>query len=334
MPIPFIIGGLALAAAGYGVKKGVDASEKNDEAERIVERAERSFNRAKRELTEKQENTNQVLEDFGELKLNIFNNEMKKLVDTVNKCKSAKSKYEHKKYLTENELKELELAVDNSLDISIGLASGTAAGVLTSMGAYGAVGALATASTGTAISTLSGVAATNATLAWLGGGSLAVGGGGIALGTAVIGGIVAGPLIAVTGIFMDSKANDNLDDAKDYRREANTEIAKMELLSTNLDGIQSRVEELGNVLTEVKNHFNNTENQLNNIEEEKLVGTDFFSRVGYTKKEPLFCKSDDFTKFLIFGKQLKDLLNISVLDEDGTANINVMQNIIEILEHK
>ena len=55
------------------------------------------------------------------------------------------------------------------------------------------------ASTGTAISGLSGAAATNATLAWLGGGSLATGGGGMALGSIVLGGITVGPALTATG---------------------------------------------------------------------------------------------------------------------------------------
>ena len=49
----------------------------------------------------------------------------------------------------------------------------------------------ATAGTGTAISGLSGAALTNATLAWIGGGTLASGGGGMAAGTAVLAGISA-----------------------------------------------------------------------------------------------------------------------------------------------
>jgi len=49
----------------------------------------------------------------------------------------------------------------------------------------------ATASTGTAIGSLSGAAAANATLAWLGGGTLASGGGGVAAGTTVLAGISA-----------------------------------------------------------------------------------------------------------------------------------------------
>ena len=49
-----------------------------------------------------------------------------------------------------------------------------------------------TASTGTAISTLSGAAASQAALAWLGGGTLAAGGGGTAAGTALL--ALAGPI--------------------------------------------------------------------------------------------------------------------------------------------
>lgn len=55
-------------------------------------------------------------------------------------------------------------------------ASGTVGGGITAYAIYYGVGELATASTGTAIAELSGVAAHNAILAWLGGGSLAAGG--------------------------------------------------------------------------------------------------------------------------------------------------------------
>ncbi len=32
MPLPFILGGIALTVAGYGVKKGIDAKDTNDKA--------------------------------------------------------------------------------------------------------------------------------------------------------------------------------------------------------------------------------------------------------------------------------------------------------------
>ena len=91
-------------------------------------------------------------------------------------------------------------------------AAAAGASVLTGLGTsaaiYGAVGSLAAASTGTAISSLTGVAATNATLAWLGGGTLAAGGGGIAAGTLALGGLIAGPAILVGSFFLHGKADD------------------------------------------------------------------------------------------------------------------------------
>lgn len=74
-----------------------------------------------------------------------------------------------------------------------GAAAGAAVGGVAAYGAFVAAASLGTASTGVAISTLSGVAATNATLALLGGGTLAAGGAGVAGGTMVLAGIVAAP---------------------------------------------------------------------------------------------------------------------------------------------
>ena len=75
-------------------------------------------------------------------------------------------------------------------------AAGVGAGVaVVTMGPTAAMGVATTfgvASTGTAISSLSGAAATNAALAWLGGGALAAEGGGMAAGEAFL--ALAGPV--------------------------------------------------------------------------------------------------------------------------------------------
>ncbi|MEB3250558.1 MAG: hypothetical protein VKO01_00240 [Cyanobacteriota bacterium] len=58
-------------------------------------------------------------------------------------------------------------------------------------------------STGTVIGSLSGAAATNAALAWLGGGTLAAGGGGIAAGAAIVTAVsTVGMGVAVLGAGM------------------------------------------------------------------------------------------------------------------------------------
>jgi hypothetical protein len=76
-------------------------------------------------------------------------------------------------------LYDLETANRMVVSGGAGLITGGAFGV----GLLSLASAVGTASTGTAINTLYGIAATNATYAWLGGGSLAAGGFGVAGGT-------------------------------------------------------------------------------------------------------------------------------------------------------
>lgn len=87
----------------------------------------------------------------------------------------------------------------------VALGPTTAMGVATTFGV---------ASTGTAISALSGAAATNAALAWLGGGALAAGGGGMVAGQAFlalvgpVGWAIAGISILTSGFFLLKGQND------------------------------------------------------------------------------------------------------------------------------
>lgn len=76
---------------------------------------------------------------------------------------------------------------------TLAVVSVASAGIATVAGAgtMGLVATFGTAGTGTAISTLSGAAATNATLAWIEGGTVAAGGGGVAVGSAIMTGGVA-----------------------------------------------------------------------------------------------------------------------------------------------
>lgn len=110
---------------------------------------------------------------------------------------------------------------DIAMKLGVANVGAGAAGVGAAAGAYAAVGAFGTASTGAAISGLSGIAARNATLAWLGGGSLTSGGGGIAVGTATLTGIAFVPIAAIPPIVAWTTANRQ-------RKKIDNEIAKME----------------------------------------------------------------------------------------------------------
>ncbi|WP_459662859.1 hypothetical protein [Novosphingobium sp. 11B] len=91
---------------------------------------------------------------------------------------------------------------------SVGIAGGAGAGAAAAAGSWSLVALVGSASTGTAISTLSGVAATNATLAWFGGGALAAGGAGMAGGTLVLGGVALVPVLAVAAWHSRSKVKE------------------------------------------------------------------------------------------------------------------------------
>ena len=80
MPVPLILGAAALLAGGIGIKKGLDAKEDFDRAERIGESAKRRHESAVRDLESAKNLTNEKLIDLGKLKVDIFQNQIKFLV--------------------------------------------------------------------------------------------------------------------------------------------------------------------------------------------------------------------------------------------------------------
>ena len=136
-----------------------------------------------------------------------------------------------------------------------GAGLGTAGGFAASGLTTAAVMALGTASTGTAISTLSGVAATNATLAALGGGSLAAGGGGMALGSLILGGATLGVGLLVGGIIFNltgSSLSDKADEAWAQMKKAENEI---DSICPYLDDLKNIAERYNAALIKVKNIY-------------------------------------------------------------------------------
>lgn len=300
MPLPLILGVAALIAGGVGVKKGFDAKEDFDKAERIGRRAKRNHEEAVESLEEEREKTNQSFQELGRLKVNIFSNQIKHLVDEIKKRKKAKSELSGFEQIVEElNLPQMEKMVLGSLDIEKSLASGAASGALMGLGAYGSVGMLASASTGTAIASLSGVAATNATLAWLGGGTLAAGGFGMAGGMAMLGGLVAGPAIAITGFVMASKAEEALTKARDYESEVDQAIEKINSMGMVLKGLQANAGEMSITLTKLAKYFDEC-------------------KFGVQSNE-----NGSFERLLMCGRALKDVLDTPIMEKNGEGIKNL-----------
>lgn len=262
MPLPFIplvLGGASLLAGAFGVKKGLDAKEDFDRAERIGKNAQYKYDSAVSATKSSQEKTTEILVELGTLRKNVCLNELKSFIEKVSD--------ERLHRISRGKLEDMKDAVTKSMNFEAkagGLASGVASGILAGFGASGSVGLLATASTGTAISSLAGAAATNATLAWLGGGALSVGGLGMAGGTAVLGGLVAGPALAVGGFMLANKAEEALEKAEEYRSKANEAVAKLNriqmLLNNETQPMVKKAIMVTNRLREIYNCSPNDEN--------------------------------------------------------------------------
>lgn len=230
MPLPFILAGVALAAAGYGAKKGYDGYQDKSLANDILGSAKHKYEKAKKSFDNTNKDTTEDLENLGKLQLKIGSdfNDFRKIADDLLK----KINQSGNKNITVNFPKHQLDKIDGlALSTTAYLGKIAGAGVTGAAAAYavyGGVMALAAASTGTPIAALSGVAAYNATMAAIGGGSLAAGGFGMAGGALVLGSVVAAPLIAVAGWAFASHAEEALNDARKTRDEVDTAISKMD----------------------------------------------------------------------------------------------------------
>jgi hypothetical protein len=315
MPIPFIIAGAALAAGAYGVKKGIDAKRDYDTAESNNSAARRSYREAQERLNDAREETNKKIEQLGALKIDIYSTSLKDFVDTYSKIKNVDFEDNLDLGLSLNS-SDLESTLKINQDVLKineligGGATALGSGALAGFGAFGGAGMLATASTGTAISSLSGVAATNATLAWFGGGSLAAGGLGMAGGVAVLGGIVAGPVLAVAGGMMASKAQEAKYESMENYDKAMAEVAKMDIARCSVEGINERVREFIRVLEPINNDFKDYLAELKSI----VNKNDDFSTYNESNKKSVFVT-------VSIAKTIKNVCDTPIIDEDGEITV-------------
>lgn len=235
MPLPLIIGGIAAVAGVAGVGSGIRGGVKMKEASDTVKLAKSKKDRAVALFNKRSDETNELMDDIGNRELEILSS-FDEFSDIIEKIQGRP---EFKAYKREGielpeykaeELKRISLGAEVLLGSVKGAVAGTAGGVAAAGATTSAVMALGVASTGTAISSLSGIAATNATLAALGGGALATGGGGMALGTAVLGGATLGVGLLVGGVIFNvtgSKLSDQADEAYAQARKIEDDVYRI-----------------------------------------------------------------------------------------------------------
>ena len=185
---------------------------------------------------------------------------LRKTADFLVRANVRERNFDADSKITPEEFAELkEKVTDTLIDLAVKLgasaAGGAVAGAGVAAGAYAAVGTFATASTGAAISGLTGVAARNATLAWLGGGTLASGGGGIAGGTAALANIAFAPLAILPAIVMSVKAYKQGVRVGNAIAEMDVSEAEMGKHKAELKAIGQRVQEESKAIHEVERNL-------------------------------------------------------------------------------
>lgn len=244
MPLPLIIGGLAAVAGVAGVGSGIHGGVKMKEANDTMKVAKSKQEKAVALFDQRNSETTELMDSIGKQELEILKS-FDTFSDIIEKIQGRPEFKVYKRdgvklpdYVAE-ELKKVSAGAGVLLGGIGGATVGTAGGFAAAGATTSAVIALGTASTGTAISSLSGVAATNATLAALGGGSIAAGGGGMALGTAVLGGatlgvglLVGGIIFNVTGSKLSNRADEAYKQAKRTEEEVNRIVGYLDELSS------------------------------------------------------------------------------------------------------
>lgn len=265
MPLPFILGACAAIAGAAGVGSGIHGAVKMKEANDTMKTAESCHKRNVAKFEKHSTAANKKMDELGQLELSILKG-FEEFSDTIEKIQNrpqfkeyAKDGVKLPKYNKE-ELKKVSVGAGVLLGGLGGAALGTAGGFAAAGAATSAVMALGTASTGTAIASLSGAAATNATLAALGGGAVAAGGGGIALGTTILGATTLGVGLLVGGVIFSvtgGKLSDKADEAWSQMKKAEVTINKACNYLSDLESTASKyIDSLKTVYEKYLESFN------------------------------------------------------------------------------
>ena len=261
MALPLLFIGAAVATGAVGGTKTIKAVSDNSKAGQINQIANQSIENARDELDRQRKEVGAALEALGKVKLTILEGNVTDFVTTFEKIKNIDFQssigLEELKNLRidQNTFQELKELGSFALGVAGGAAAGVAGGALTAVGAYGAAMTFASASTGTAISALSGAAATNATLAFFGGGSLASGGLGMAGGMYVLGGLVAGPALMVMGMITEAKSKEKLEKALSNKAQADEIVESLDAASVQCSAIRRRTYMFYNLLAHLDSLF-------------------------------------------------------------------------------
>ncbi len=216
--IPVVLKGAGILLGLAGICMAKDGYDKQSAASKKVKEAKTRNERNVTEFDATKDVAVGTMDELGQLEMQIICSfdEFSKIMEAIQNPPQFKS-------ILGNRIKLPELTIEKLKDAAAGAnviwggIGGVAVGTFAAFAASGAVtattAALGSTATGVAISGLHGVAATNATLALLGGGTMAMGGGGVAVGSMVLSFATFGLGLLIGGCIFSSSADECVEQA-------------------------------------------------------------------------------------------------------------------------
>ncbi|WQW81595.1 sortase [Helicobacter pylori] len=217
MPLPFILGGLALAAAGYGVKKGIDALDADCEADEFIKKAESLKEEATKKAESAESDCRRAFMRLGEKKLHVLSHTASNFLDHFHRLNRLRITIGIK----DIDMQDLRKQISNARNLlnqlnTNGIDGDSALGVIAGCGGLGVSGFTA-----------------GATGAVLGGGLAASG-----LASVAVGGLVAAPVLAIFGAISADEMEKKRDDAKAYYSQVEAAVKKADVMVDQFQAVR------------------------------------------------------------------------------------------------
>ncbi|GAA7079228.1 sortase [Helicobacter pylori] len=303
MPLPFILGGLALAAAGYGFKKGIDALDADCEADEFIKKAESLKEEAKRKVDNAQSSRNQALVRLGKKKLRVLSHSVSNFLDHFHQLK-------HSRITIEGiNMQDIQRQVSDARNLlnqlnANGIDGDSAPGVIAGFGSLG----ISSFTTG----------------AILGGGLAASG----LAGMAVLGGLLAAPALAILGAISADEMEKKRDDAKAYYSQVEVAVKKADVMVDQFQAVRKMADLFIEQITRFEKIFFSL-----SIDAISTMKKHHYDTSRYNQKE-----KDQLCVTVSTLSSLSTFLKAPIMDEHQKLNkkainaLNLMRNQINSLE--
>ncbi|WP_120839418.1 interferon alpha-inducible IFI6/IFI27 family protein [Helicobacter pylori] len=303
MPLPFILGGLALAAAGYGVKKGIDALDADCEADEFIKKAESLKEESTKRLESVQSDCKLAFARFGEKKLRVLSHSVSNFLNHFHRLNRSRIIIEG------INMQDIQRQVSDARKITNQLNANGIDGDFV-LGVFAGFGSLGISSfTAGAI---------------LGGGLAASG----LAGMAVIGGLVAGPALAILGAIGADEMEKKRDDAKAYYSQVEAAVKKADVMIDNLQAVRKMADLFTRQITKIDALFFSLSQDAIATMKKHHYDTSL-----YNQKE-----KDQLCVAVSTLSSLSAFLKVSIMDEHQSLikkcknALNLMRNQINALE--